>query len=81
MNFEKNRKYYRCGFNYCFKRINNEIILRKFCDKIPPHLEYSLSKKGNSIISILQNKSFYKKDNNYKMLYCQKCDYNELRKL
>lgn len=60
--------------------ISNEIVLRKSYDEIPPHVEYSLSEKGESVVPILQNICkwsgiFYKDDNDHMMVHCQKCDY------
>ena len=35
--------------------IANEIVVRKSYDEIPPRVEYSLSKKGKSVVPILQS--------------------------
>ena len=60
--------------------INDGIVNRKSYDEIPPRVEYSLSKKGESVVPILQNickwsNIFYKEDVENKMSHCQKCDY------
>lgn len=60
--------------------INDNIIQRKSYDEIPPRVEYSLTKKGESVIPILQNicqwsGAFYKDDSENVMSQCQKCDY------
>lgn len=60
--------------------IANEIVLRKSYDEIPPHVEYSLSEKGVSVVPILQSICqwsgiFYKEDNDNIMIHCQKCNY------
>lgn len=61
--------------------INTEIVLRKSFDEIPPHVEYSLTKKGESIVPILQSICkwsgvFYKEDKENIMTQCQRCDYH-----
>lgn len=61
--------------------INDGIVNRKSYDEIPPRVEYSLSKKGESVVPILQNickwsNIFYKEDEENKMSHCQKCDYH-----
>lgn len=48
--------------------------------RIPPRVEYSLSEKGKSVVSILQDICkwsglFYKETNDNTMTQCQKCDY------
>lgn len=35
--------------------INNDMITRKSFDEIPLHVEYSLTKKGDSVVPILQS--------------------------
>ncbi len=60
--------------------IANEIVVRKSYDEIPPRVEYSLSKKGESVVPILQTICkwagiFYKEDRENAMTHCQKCDY------
>lgn len=63
--------------------ISNEIILRKSYDEIPPHVEYSLSEKGLSVVPILQSickwsGAFYKENSNNMMIHCKKCDYKKI---
>ncbi|MGN0203318.1 MAG: winged helix-turn-helix transcriptional regulator [Coprococcus sp.] len=60
--------------------INNEIVIRRSYDEIPPRVEYSLSEKGASVVPILQSicqwsGAFYKEDHENSMVHCQKCDY------
>lgn len=60
--------------------ITNGIVIRKSYDEIPPHVEYSLSEKGRSVVPILQSickwsGAFYKEDPDNMMIHCQKCDY------
>ncbi|HUM84237.1 MAG TPA: helix-turn-helix domain-containing protein [Lachnospiraceae bacterium] len=63
------------------KLITNELIQRKSYDEIPPRVEYNLTRKGKSVVPILQSICkwagiFHKEDNENTMLQCQKCDYN-----
>ena len=63
------------------KLIEDGIILRQQFNKIPPHVEYSLSPKGTSVVPILQNiyhwaGAYHKEDNENTLVQCQKCDYN-----
>lgn len=56
------------------------IILRKSYNEIPPHVEYSLSEKGESVVPVLQSICkwagiFYKEDIKNTMVHCQKCSY------
>lgn len=60
--------------------IRDKIVERKFFDEIPPHVEYSLSEKGLSVVPILQNICkwsgiFYNEDNDNTFTQCQKCNY------
>lgn len=60
--------------------IEEEIVLRKSYDEIPPRVEYSLTEKGKSVVPILQSICkwsgiFYKDDTQNEMTQCQKCDY------
>ena len=61
--------------------IEDEIIKRKSYDEIPPKVEYSLTKKGKSVVPILQSicqwsDIFYKEDSENVMSQCQKCDHH-----
>ena len=56
------------------------IVDRKSNDEIPPKVEYSLTKKGKSVVPILQSicqwsDIFLKEDSENEMIQCQKCDY------
>lgn len=60
--------------------ISDNIINRISFDEIPPHVEYSLTEKGQSVVPILQSICrwsgvFYKEDTNATMTQCQKCDH------
>ncbi|MBU5487512.1 helix-turn-helix transcriptional regulator [Clostridium sp. MSJ-8] len=60
--------------------IANDIVVRKSYNEIPPHVEYSLSEKGLSVVPILQSICkwsgiFYKEDSDNIMSHCQRCDY------
>ncbi|MGM9580323.1 MAG: winged helix-turn-helix transcriptional regulator [Anaerovibrio sp.] len=60
--------------------IGNDIVVRKSYDEIPPHVEYSLSEKGASVVPILQSICkwsgiFYRDDSDNMMVHCQRCDY------
>ena len=60
--------------------ISDEIILRKSYDEIPPHVEYSLTEKGASIVPILQSickwsGAYHKDDKNNVLTQCQRCDH------
>lgn len=61
--------------------IADEVVARKSYDEIPPRVEYSLTKKGESVVPILQSICkwagvFYKEDNENALTHCQKCDYH-----
>lgn len=61
--------------------IEDEIIKRKSYDEIPPRVEYSLTKKGQSVVHILQGicqwaDIFYKEDSEKGMTQCQKCNHH-----
>ena len=61
--------------------INDDIILRKQFDEIPPRVEYSLTEKGVYVVPILQSickwsGAYHKEDKENALLQCQKCDYN-----
>ncbi|MCD7867260.1 MAG: helix-turn-helix transcriptional regulator [Clostridiales bacterium] len=58
--------------------IADGIVLRKSYDEIPPHVEYSLSEKGNSVVPILQNicqwsDIYYKHEHKTPLKFCRKC--------
>ncbi|OPJ64789.1 putative HTH-type transcriptional regulator YtcD [Clostridium oryzae] len=60
--------------------IADGIVDRKSYDEIPPKVEYSLTEKGKSVVSILQSICkwsgvFYKEDVENVMTQCQKCDH------
>jgi len=62
--------------------IENEIVVRQSYDEIPPHVEYSLSEKGISVIPIIQSickwsGGFYKEGRENIEIHCQKCDYHQ----
>ena len=61
--------------------ISYEMIQRKTYNEIPPKVEYSLTKKGLSVIPILQNicqwsGAFYKDLDGTSLCQCEKCDYH-----
>lgn len=60
--------------------INDDIVVRKQFDEIPPRVEYHLTEKGKSVVPILQSichwsGAYHKEDNENTLLQCQKCDY------
>ena len=60
--------------------IGNDIVVRKSYDGIPPHVEYSLLEKGESVVPILQcicrwAGIFYKEDSEKAMIHCRRCDH------
>lgn len=64
------------------KLMENNIVQRKSYDEIPPRVEYSLTKKGQSIVPILQkicgwSGLYYNKNSKEEMAQCRKCNYKE----
>lgn len=60
--------------------IADNIIERISYDEIPPRVEYKLTKKGLSVVPILQSickwsGAYHKEDNKNTLRQCQKCDY------
>lgn len=61
--------------------MENELVSRKSYDEIPPRVEYSLTKRGLSVVPILQSictwaGAYYKNENDTSMIQCRKCDHN-----
>lgn len=61
--------------------IRDGIVNRKQYDEIPPHVEYSLTEKGKTVVPILQSicqwsGMYYKDTNENQLSQCQKCDYH-----
>ena len=64
--------------------IKNEMIERISYDEIPPRVEYSLTKKGSSVVPILQSicrwsGGFFAEEKEPSMIQCQKCDYKKMQ--
>ncbi len=62
--------------------IKNGIIEREQFNEIPPHVEYSLSKRGLSVVPILHEICqwagiFHKGGNDKTLPQCRKCDYTD----
>ena len=60
--------------------LQDDILLRKQHNEIPPRVEYSLTNKGISIVPILRNicqwsGAYHKNDSEHILTQCQKCDY------
>ena len=63
--------------------LKNDIVKRTSFDEIPPHVEYSLTKKGLSVVPILQSicrwaGAYHREENENTLMQCQKCDYRSL---
>lgn len=57
-----------------------QIVERRAYEEIPPRVEYSLTKKGQSVVPILRGicqwaGAYYEEDCAHTMIHCQKCDY------
>lgn len=60
--------------------IRDEMVCRRQFNVIPPHVEYSLTEKGNSVVPILRNickwAGMYKNESSELSLpQCKKCNY------
>ena len=60
--------------------IADGMLERRAFNEIPPHVEYSLTDKGASVVPILQSicqwsGMFYKEGSTNVMTQCQRCDY------
>ncbi|MDO5409810.1 MAG: helix-turn-helix domain-containing protein [Lachnospiraceae bacterium] len=60
------------------KLIRDELVKRVQFDEIPPHVEYSLTEKGESVIPVLQSicrwsSTYYEYDKDSLILQCQRC--------
>ena len=61
--------------------MKNGMINRQSYNEIPPRVEYSLTKKGLSVVPILQSicqwsGAYHREDTENTMQHCQRCDYN-----
>lgn len=78
---QRNGKYYRRVLASTLKElIADEMVLRKSYDEIPPRVEYSLTRKGRSVVPILQNicrwaDKYYQEECDYNLTPCQRCVY------
>lgn len=66
--------------------VSDGIVSRKSYDEIPPRVEYSLTKKGKSVVPILQSICkwsgvYYNSDSENTLHQCQKCNYNSGEKI
>lgn len=62
--------------------VANGLVERRLYDEIPPRVEYSLTKKGTSVVPILQSicqwaGAFYRDEGEEPLIQCQKCDHRE----
>lgn len=63
--------------------LKNDIVKRTSFDEIPPHVEYSLTEKGLSVVPILKSicrwaGAYHREENENTLMQCQKCDYRSL---
>ena len=61
--------------------IKEGIVERYQFNEIPPHVEYRLTERGNSVVPILRSickwaELFYKAENDKSLPQCKRCDYN-----
>lgn len=59
----------------------DDIVARKSFDEVPPHVEYSLTKKGDSVVPILQDICkwaglFHREVTSDAPKHCQHCDFH-----
>ena len=62
--------------------IKDGIVSREQFNGIPPHVEYHLTERGNSVVPILRTICnwagfFYKAENDNSLAQCKRCDYRE----
>ena len=60
--------------------VQNELVIRKSFDEIPPKVVYELSEKGHTVVPILQSickwaGMTYRDDEKFRKLQCEKCSY------
>ena len=60
--------------------MKNSFVEREQFNEIPPHVEYSLSEKGKSVVPILRSICgwaglFYRGENSKTLPQCRQCDY------
>lgn len=60
--------------------ISYGLVERKSFNEIPPHVEYSLTERGKSVIPILRkicqwSGMLYRENSEKPMIQCRKCDY------
>lgn len=58
----------------------DDILQRVQFNEIPPHVEYSLTDKGQSVVPILQSicqwaGAYHREESRQNLKQCQKCDY------
>ncbi|MGN1038728.1 MAG: winged helix-turn-helix transcriptional regulator [Mailhella sp.] len=66
--------------------IADEMIQRISFNEIPPHVEYSLTEKGYSVVPILQSicqwaGAFHREISEKSTAQCQKCNYTTLKEI